>query len=160
MAPRKKRWTSGSIVKIPLPDGTHTYGLLREEPLISVFDVRTVEDLAAEDVARRPVLFAVWVMARALGLWPVVGVVTLSPAMKRAESFVKRDRISGRVSTYTEGRERPPEPNEPEMLEVAAVWEPEHVVDRVGDHYAGRPNKWAESLRNLVISGDGRVGNR
>jgi hypothetical protein len=160
MMARKKRWVSGSVVEIPLPDGTHTYGLLRNEPLISVFDVKTVEALEPERVVQRPVLFAVWVMARALALWPVVGVVPLSPAMERPESFVKRDRISGRVSVYTEGRERPAELGELEKLEVAAVWEPEHVVDRVVDHYAGKPNKWAESLRNLVVFGDGKVGPR
>jgi hypothetical protein len=27
------------------------------------------------------------------------------------------------------------------------VWEPEHVEERIRDHYAGRANRWAESLR-------------
>jgi hypothetical protein len=31
-------------------------------------------------------------------------------------------------------------------LECAAVWEAEHVVDRINDHYAGRKNKWLEQL--------------
>lgn len=160
MARHKRRWVPGAVVKIPLPDGTHTYGLQRKDPLISVFDIRTADDLAPEEVAQRPVLFAVWVMARARALWPVIGEVTLSPAMESPESFVKRDLISGKVTTYTEGRERPAEPGEIAKLEVAAVWDPEHVVDRVVDHFAGRPNKWVESLRNSVMTGDGRVGPR
>jgi len=32
-------------------------------------------------------------------------------------------------------------------LERAAVWGPSHVEDRLRDHYAGRKNKWVESLR-------------
>ncbi|WP_448115483.1 hypothetical protein [Mesorhizobium amorphae] len=31
-------------------------------------------------------------------------------------------------------------------LECAAVWDPEHVVDRLRDPADGRPNKWVERL--------------
>lgn len=32
-------------------------------------------------------------------------------------------------------------------LERSAVWEPEHVEDRLIDHFENRPNKWVESLK-------------
>ena len=35
-------------------------------------------------------------------------------------------------------------------LERAAVWEPEHVEDRLRDHFAGRSNRWVESLKPSV----------
>ena len=28
----------------------------------------------------------------------------------------------------------------------AAVWDPQHVEDRLRDHFAGLPNKWVQSL--------------
>lgn len=31
------------------------------------------------------------------------------------------------------------------------VWSPEHVEDRLRDHFAGRPNKWEESLRRSIF---------
>jgi len=36
---------------------------------------------------------------------------------------------------------------ESQGLEAAAVWEPEHIEDRLRDHFDGKPNKWLESLR-------------
>jgi hypothetical protein len=32
-------------------------------------------------------------------------------------------------------------------LERSAIWEPEHVEERLSDHYAGKVNRWAESLK-------------
>lgn len=154
---RRPVWHLGALVKIPLGDSFHTYGLLRKEPLISVLDARTDHDLDTHRLVERPVLFSVWVSSRALVAWPRVGVVELPASMNRAEAFVKRDRVSGRVTTYEDGLERPARRDEVEGLEVAAVWDPAHVVDRVLDHYNGRPNKWAQSLRNSVLTGDGRV---
>lgn len=45
------------------------------------------------------------------------------------------------------GGEEPASRQELEGLEVAAVWDPEHVEDRLRDHFSGRPNKWVESIR-------------
>ena len=66
-------------------------------------------------------------------------------------SLDKRDRISGKVTVYTEGVEVPADERATLRLEVAAVWDPEHVVERLRDYYDGRPNKWAESLRASVV---------
>jgi hypothetical protein len=45
-----------------------------------------------------------------------------------------------------EGNIRDATREETEGLEPAAVWEPEHIADRLEDHYAGRPNRWLKSM--------------
>jgi len=88
------------------------------------------------------------------GRWPVIGAVPLSDdERRRPERFFKQDPLNSNLTIYWED----PESGEPheipalleeaENLECAAVWDPEHVEDRLRDHFAGRPNKWVESLR-------------
>lgn len=155
---RRPVWRPGTVVRVALGDGWHTYGILREVPLVAIFDCRTQTDIPVSEVLARPVLFSVWVQVRALSLWPSVGTSELPPRLRGADRFVKRDAISGRTTIYVdEGIEQPATSEELTTLEVAAVWDPEHVVDRIVDHYAGRPNKWEMSLRNGVRTGDGKV---
>jgi hypothetical protein len=62
--------------------------------------------------------------------------------------FFKHDNISGEVSmTPGGGVERPATREECFGLERAAVWDPEHVVSRLDDHFAGRPNAWVDLMR-------------
>jgi len=76
----------------------------------------------------------------------------LSPESRTEPFFYKQDAITGRLALYhstfaSTNWERPASREECAGLEAAAVWEPEHVEDRLRDHFAGRPNKWVESLR-------------
>lgn len=160
MGARRRQWKPGALVRVDLQDGSHTYGRLRVEHVISFYDARSDDELNPTEVVERPILFSVCVAARALSLWPEVAFYELPGSLAGYESFVKRDRLSGRLSTYTAGRERPVLAGEPETLEVAAVWEPEHIVDRLIDHYAGRPNKWVESLRSSVNVDHSQAGPR
>lgn len=82
------------------------------------------------------------------GRWKRVGHKSLSDAEARPPAKFIRDRLTpGRYRIYEDGKMREATRKECEGLEAAAVWEPEHVEDRLRDHYAGRPNKWVESLR-------------
>ena len=115
--------------------------------------VQTSEPLVVA-VAQMPVLFRLWVMDYAIttGVWPVVGYQQLSAENAEEPFFYKQDAISGRLFLYHSsfadtGYERPASLSECQGLERAAVWDPDHVVDRLRDHLAGRPNKWVESMR-------------
>jgi hypothetical protein len=62
--------------------------------------------------------------------------------------FFKQDAISGKVTVGRTGsEERLPEPGQIDNLERAAVWSATHIVDRLQDHFAGKPNKWVASMR-------------
>jgi hypothetical protein len=50
-------------------------------------------------------------------------------------------------SLYEKGQIRPATKKECIGLEREAAWDPTHVEDRIRDYYAGRKNKWVESLK-------------
>jgi hypothetical protein len=121
------------------------------EPLFAFYDLRRKEVPAIEEIVVSPVAFAVWVMRRAVtsGLWTILGHVALTDDLLRQPDFFKQDPISRRLflTKVGAGDERPASFEECIGLECAAAWDPEHVEDRLRDHFAGRPNKWVESMR-------------
>jgi hypothetical protein len=84
--------------------------------------------------------------------WTLLDVIPLNEReeMEVYRSF-KQDALTGALSIYWEapdgswGEERA-DFERCVGLERAAVWDPEHVEDRLRDHRAGVPNKWVESL--------------
>lgn len=48
---------------------------------------------------------------------------------------------------YDRGFMRPALRSECEPLERTAVWDPEHVEDRIRDAYAGRESVWVRSMQ-------------
>jgi hypothetical protein len=87
------------------------------------------------------------------GRWEVVGQIEIPEKLKSVPKFCKQDQISGALSIYQEiddlapHYERPARAGECDGLETAAVWEAEHIEDRLRDHFSGKPNKWVEQLR-------------
>ncbi|MBZ4417073.1 immunity 26/phosphotriesterase HocA family protein [Myxococcus sp. RHSTA-1-4] len=150
-AARRVRRRVGDIVAIPLSEGRLAFAWVLPEPLMAFFDFRAREPAPpVEEIAGKPIAFSLWVMNHAVtsGLWPVLGRVTVPEELLRPPAFFKQDPLSGALSiTHDGGDERPASREECLHLERAAVWEPGHVVDRLEDHFAGRPNKWVESLR-------------
>lgn len=155
---RKVTVASGSVVSIDLGDGVVAFARVLMPPLFEFFDVvgGPCDQVDVQSVARSAVLFRIDVMNAAVesGRWPVVGVVPLSAdEAARREVFFKQNAISGAFSLYSEDRvtkqviSRPASFEECEGLERAAVWDASHVEDRLRDHFAGRPNKWVESLK-------------
>jgi len=142
------RYLEGAVLSIDLGDGTYCFARLLKRPTMAFYDLRASHIPPLEEILSRPVLFKLWVMAYAVtkGVWPVVGRHPLEPSLQEVPVFFKQDG-PGKFCTYREGEERRATRAEIEGLECAAVWDPEHVVDRLKDHYAGRKNKWVESLR-------------
>jgi hypothetical protein len=146
-APRKTvRRREGDFVVIDLGDSKHSYAQVAAEPLMLFFDGRFANDL--------PVLFRLWVSNYAItrGRWPIICRGSLAPENEEEPFFYKQDAITGKLALYHSSFaqtnwERPATFAECEALECAAIWEPEHVEDRLRDHYAGQPNRWLESLQ-------------
>lgn len=100
-------------------------------------------------VIKRPVLFIVAVMHSAIkkGRWPILGHIPLEAQLTAPPSFIQ-DQLNKNIFQIYEGGVITPATREQcEGLERCAVWTPEQVEDRLHDHYAGRPNKWVESLK-------------
>ncbi|MAS06728.1 MAG: hypothetical protein CL534_18860 [Ahrensia sp.] len=142
------------MVAIALADGSYCFGRVLAKPLIAFYDLNSLsKDVSLETVLKSRVLFRIWVMNRALSSrrWPVVGHASLENELLAPPVFFRRDAISGKFSLYYQGGTEEPATREMcEGLECAAVWDPEHVEDRLLDHYRGVPNKWVESLNRML----------
>ena len=51
------------------------------------------------------------------------------------------------LKIYENGNVRAATRAECEGLEREAVWDPEHIEDRLSDYFSGKPNKWVDSLK-------------
>ena len=143
-----QRWREGDFVKIAIGDGRTCCGRVLEDPLMAFYDFcgTDISDLAK--LLDSKILFKVWVKKLAItnGLWPIIGNVPLSPELREPQLFYKQDAISKELTIYGGGKEVAATREECRVLERAAVWDPEHIVDRLRDHFDGRSNKWVESM--------------
>jgi hypothetical protein len=151
---RRVRWKVGDIVSIPIGDNRVAFAWVLREPRLAFFDYDCDLEVvpAVGEIVLRPVAFQIWVMSGAVtsGLWSRVGHVTPGDDVLESPWFFKQDQISGKLSmTKTGAEEVPVDAAVCKFLERASVWEPHHVVDRLQDHFAGRPNKWVELSRRL-----------
>jgi hypothetical protein len=149
---KKTRRVVGDIVAVPMGDGRFGLAWVLAEPLMAFLEyvAQSADAVAAVEPWGKPVAFRVWVMNRAVtdGLWPVVAHNEVPAQLATPPLFFKQDPLSGALSTTRGGFEEwPASPDEVRGLERAAVWTPKQVVERLEDHFAGRPNKWVETLR-------------
>jgi hypothetical protein len=148
MAKRIRR-RIGDVVKIPLGTGYYGFGRILKEPLVAFYDLRVQAVPNIETIISARVLFKVWVMNHAVtsGRWEVIGNRPLEPDMIAEPVFFKQDPINNKFFKYYKSTAVAATRQECLGLERAAVWEPEHVEDRLRDYYEGVPNKWVESLK-------------
>ena len=153
---KNTRRKSGQIVRINLHDDSFVYARVLNEPLVAFYGKiyrKEIEDFSELEAV--PIVFTLMVMNHAVtkGRWPVVAKAPLPSQLEVAPRFCKQDARTGALTIYHEVSElaphyeRPAKVGECDGLEVAAVWEPEHVEDRLRDHFANRPNKWVEQLK-------------
>jgi len=148
------RRREGDLLKIDLGDDRHSYAQVAADPLIVFFDGSLTHDLPSDQIVSLPVLFRIWVANHAIkrGRWAVIGRTVLAPKNQEEPFFYKQDAITGRLTLYHSSFaqtnwERCATLAECGGLENAAVWEPEHVEDRLRDHYAGTRNTWLDALQ-------------
>ena len=149
MKKKRQRWCPGDVIEIDLGDRRFAYGRVLKFPLIAFYDLVANETPTLDRIIVSRIAFKIWVMKYAVtsGEWPVIGHIPLTDDLKESPRFFKKDRIAKKLSIYLgDGVEQPATLEEIEGLECAAGWDPEHVVDRLNDHFAGRPNKWVLSL--------------
>ena len=151
------RLRGGLIVKVPLGTQSVAYGLTLKEPLIAFFEKEFPESSRPKpnEILDLPVLFILMVMNYAVtsGRWPIIYKVKIPQSLAKVPAFFKKDSRIGNLSIYQEVPELAPLYERPAShaecigLERAAVWDPEHVEDRLRDRFAGRPNRWVEALK-------------
>jgi Immunity protein 26 len=147
MASRQRRIV-GAVLRVPLDDRFHAYAWTLPEVDFAFFDLRADFEVAIEEIVRHPIAFriAIHKSAWTTGRWRRVGKVEPPPEVLAPVPTFIRDPFDGRFSIYLLGEIRPTTREECIGLERCAVWDPEHVEDRLRDHFDGVPNKWVRSL--------------
>jgi len=157
---KRTRWREGDVVSIDLGGGQICFGRTLKFPLMAFYDIKTDRALPVEEIIRHPILFKVWVARYAITkrIWPIIGHFPLEKELQKTPLFFKQDPVTTRLYIYQDsGRDIPATLEQASGLERAAVWDPEHVVDRLNDHFAGRPDRYAEMRRpKPVLSEEGQ----
>ncbi len=69
------------------------------------------------------------------------------PALKAPPTFIQYPTNPEKFQIYEGGVMRPATRDERAPLERGAVWDSEHVEDRIRDAYAGRESAWIRSMQ-------------
>jgi hypothetical protein len=145
---RQKR-TVGAVVKIPFNGKWFTYGQILDDAEVVIFDARTDCELSMDEITNQPIICRVAVSNHAItkGRWLKVGKYPISEELKKPIPKYIQDILQpDRFEIYCDGMIRPSTREECIGLERAAVWEPEHVEERIRDHYSGKQNRWTDIL--------------
>lgn len=142
---------SGQIFEIELDSETVSYARIIDKGLCAFYGKQypKSEKPSIDEIVLNPIAFKIWVMKYALTEdWKNVGHLPLEAELTETVKFFKQDILNKEISIYYEvGNEYFEEPatlEEVEGLELAAVWEPESVVERLNDYFAGNLEKWVD----------------
>jgi len=145
----------GDLIRIRLGDGSFSFGQLLEDPLVGFYNINSnSEDIDIKNIVEADFLFKVWVMNYTIedGIWEVIGHQSLSEELLEEAKFYKVDPISKAFSIYWgNGNEIKATPTECVNLERAAVWESNHIENRLQDHFANRPNETVEYFKKAFL---------
>jgi hypothetical protein len=144
---KRQRRRVGDVLRIDLGAGFHTYARVLPDASFAFYDCRVVREASLPEILASQILFQIAVMNHAVttGRWAMIGHEPLSGAMLLLPPKFIQDPIDKAIfSIYENGVIRPATREQCLGLERASVWEPEHVEDRLRDHYAGRMNHIVE----------------
>ncbi len=152
---RQKRGV-GDVLGVPLSENRMAFAIVL--PIADIFfeffpQRNRIPQI--EEIIRKPILFQICVMDYAVtrGIWKIIGHVDPPPHLLEPPKFFKQDHFSGKLTITTDGSNEVPAGYEECIgLEKCAAWDPEHVVSRLEDYLAGRPNKWYELQRPKRIT--------
>ena len=149
---KKQRIIVGSIAKIDLGNGYHSYARILEKSSCAVYAIKTKEELNLKTIITSPILFIVAVFDFIIKdrEWEIIGKIPLEDELKVLPmEFIQDDFDSEDISLYNpnSGEITPSSKEKCQGLERASVWDGPHVVDRINDHFSGKINKWIEPLK-------------
>lgn len=147
------RIKEGAFFEISLPNKKFSYGRILGKAcyaFYSIYSESRITDI--EHIKNSNILFILGVYNDAItkNRWKIIGVSELEAGIKKIPLAFIQDQLEPtqfEIYNPNTGEIKPATKAECIGLECAAVWEPEHVEDRIIDYFEKRPNKWFESLK-------------
>lgn len=129
------RVRSGDVIAIPLGDARFAFGRVLKDASIGVYEyIADAQDKPPPIDTPYAFVVGVYLDVLTSGEWPIV---LRRPFPNEEDAWpppsVVRDVISGNVSIYHKGAMRSASREEIEGLEPAAVWNKEHILERIAD---------------------------
>jgi len=143
----------GAFIEISLPNGKYSYGRILAKASFAFYSIYSDERVTDLNIIRKSnVLFinSVYKYAITKNRWKIIGVSEIEPELKNLPMEFIQDILNPtqfEIYNPNTGEINPAKMADCIGLEKAAVWEPEHIEDRIIDYFEGRPNKWVESLK-------------
>ena len=145
---RRQRVALGDVFEIPLPDGRFAYGRVLEEPVVAIYQQLSTTP-NNPPIGSRDYRFVVGIYTKVLktGEWKIVGrdPVGAEEDPTPPPRYIK-DPVDGSFHIYSNGKISPATHEECIGLEPAAVWDSNHIVDRI---LKGDASKYLRSVREL-----------
>lgn len=152
---KKQRIIIGSILEINVENNYYVYAQVLGKANYAFFDYRTTNQLKDFTVLLdKPILFIASVYNDVVtqGHWLKVGKLELREDLEILPmKFIQDALHSDRFELYDSntGESKPATKDQIKGLERAAVWEANHIVDRIRDHYNGVPCIWLQEDLDL-----------
>jgi hypothetical protein len=150
----KQRITTGSILEINIDNQYYSYAqILQNGRGIAFFDNKIEDKLIDFSILEKcNLLFIVVVYNDVItqGKWLKVGKLPIRKELEILPMKFIQDRINPsefRLYNPNTGEMTKAKREECDGLEYAAVWEANHVEDRIRDYYLGVPNVWVNQLK-------------
>jgi hypothetical protein len=123
----------GDVFQIPLPDGRFAYGRVYDDASVGIYSILTAEPFQPP-TGSRSFMFIVGLYSDILarGHWRIIGHDAFDPQESTwPPPYYVRDMISGEYQMYHKGALRSAEPDEVKGLEEAAVYDADHIIERI-----------------------------
>jgi hypothetical protein len=148
---KKQRRVIGSVLKVVINSGLHSYIRVLDKASVAIYDILTKEEMTVDEIISKKVIFIVAVYNDVItsGKWIKVGSKALEEdLLDLPMKFIQDAQYDSVYSLYNPntGVITPAQKEECIGLERAAVWAAHHLEDRISDHFEGRECKWIKKL--------------
>ena len=138
-------------MRIPIDETYHTYGRIISEVVYAFYDCKTALEITdLEMIEKAPVIFKVPVHNSAIrrGKWEVIGTMELPAELKEPVPFFIQEISKPEICWIDiDGIRKKATPSDYIGLERLAVWEYEHIEERLLHYYANVPDPNTEALK-------------
>ena len=151
---KRQRETVGAILEIPIYGEYYAYAQIIPHGLCAFFDYRSREPLHDFSVLETvPVLFIIGVYTQVItqGVWLKVGKLPVRKEFEIAPMEYIYDMVGKKFEQYdpNTGEITPSTKEIARGREAAAVWDNNHIEDRIRDHYNNVPCIWLKKQYEL-----------